>query len=283
MRKRVLLSLIIVPALALIVYLPYLHAIGFLVFTFLLSILTSREIRLLTEHVFARKSEGFEGEFPGRWRLLYAAPAVLLVAAAYANQVVILPRGIILYGGGVLAGCVILASIFDRGPFFPLAASGLASLVCAGAIPALMYLIRAGRGGVVLTFFTFTVPWISDSAAFLIGSRFGRHRGIVRASPNKSVEGYAGSVPCALMAAAGYGLLLPGYFPLSPGETIILGFLLGLSAPLGDLVESVFKRRAGVKDSSQLLPGMGGVLDVFDSVFFSVPVVFIYSRLVWSV
>jgi phosphatidate cytidylyltransferase len=59
--------------------------------------------------------------------------------------------------------------------------------------------------------------------------------------------------------------------------------MLGVSAPLGDLLESVFKRRAGVKDSSQLLPGMGGVLDVFDSVFSSVPVVFIYSRLAWSV
>jgi phosphatidate cytidylyltransferase len=117
---------------------------------------------------------------------------------------------------------------------------------------------------------------VSDVAALLIGMRIGRHPFFPAVSPKKTVEGaLAGlvfSVPVMLVA----GVLL---LRLPPVHAVVLGLLIGVSAQLGDLVESQMKRLARLKDSSNLIPGHGGVLDRIDSALFPPIVVFLYVSL----
>ena len=116
--------------------------------------------------------------------------------------------------------------------------------------------------------------WICDSAAFFIGSAIGKHKLFPRVSPNKSWEGaITGFVFSVIAMIAAKALILDN---LTLFDTIIIGIIVGLIGQLGDLVESLFKRDAGVKDSSNLIPGHGGIFDRFDSLFLTAPTVYVY-------
>ena len=116
--------------------------------------------------------------------------------------------------------------------------------------------------------------WICDTAAFHVGSKWGRHKLFPRVSPNKSWEGaVAGFVFALLSAAAARTLVLPF---LTLASALVIGAIVGVVGQLGDLVESLFKRDAGVKDSSKLLPGHGGIFDRFDSLLLVSPLVYLY-------
>jgi phosphatidate cytidylyltransferase len=113
--------------------------------------------------------------------------------------------------------------------------------------------------------------WVADSAAYFAGKRFGRHKLAPEISPGKTWEGVAG----AILAATLYGLLLCYYIHLS--HWIIVGlWLIVILSVMGDLFESLLKRQAGVKDSSHLLPGHGGVLDRIDGLISTLPIVLFY-------
>jgi phosphatidate cytidylyltransferase len=123
------------------------------------------------------------------------------------------------------------------------------------------------------------VTKFSDSGAYVAGSLFGRHKMSPRVSPGKTWEGFAG----ALITATGASLV----FSLATGarltgmnwqHAVVLGALLGVAAVVGDLIESLFKREAGVKDSGRLFPGMGGILDLLDSLLFNAPLMYLYLR-----
>ena len=116
--------------------------------------------------------------------------------------------------------------------------------------------------------------WICDSAAFHIGSAFGRHKLYPRVSPNKSWEGAAAGFVAAVGASLAAKYLVLGY--LTAGSAVVIGALVGVFGQLGDLIESLFKRDAGVKDSSALIPGHGGVFDRFDSLLLVAPLVYLY-------
>lgn len=115
--------------------------------------------------------------------------------------------------------------------------------------------------------------WGCDSFAYLIGKPFGKHKFWPRLSPNKTWEGIAGGVLGALLGA--YLVTLFSAIPLA--HALIVGVLVSIAGPLGDVSISMMKRYAGVKDSSNLIPGHGGVLDRLDSVLFVVIVVFYYA------
>ena len=116
-----------------------------------------------------------------------------------------------------------------------------------------------------------------DTAAFYFGSKFGRHRMAPKVSPKKSWEGAAGGV---VASVAGAVLAHFWFFLRLPlAHAVALGVVLSLTGILGDLAESMLKRAAGVKDSSALLPGHGGVLDRLDSLLVAAPVLYYY----WSV
>ena len=136
-------------------------------------------------------------------------------------------------------------------------------------------------GGVCLLFFIFATK-CSDIGAYLLGSLIGRHKMIPKVSPGKTWEGFAG----AIVLSTAVALVFAHYF----GETklggmtllhaALLGPLLAVGAVVGDLVESVFKRDSGVKDSGAFFPGIGGILDLLDSLLFNAPLMFLYLRLV---
>jgi len=128
------------------------------------------------------------------------------------------------------------------------------------------------HGLVWVVFIVFAVI-ASDAAALLVGSRIGRHPFFATISPKKTVEGaVAGVVASVITMFVG----VSGVLGISPVHAIVLGVLVGLSAIMGDLVESQMKRIAEVKDSSNLVPGHGGVLDRLDSILFPPILVYFY-------
>ena len=153
-------------------------------------------------------------------------------------------------------------------------AMGLAGALYIG-MPFNYYLLlyTSKPNGLVWTLFTIFAIVVSDAAALLVGSRIGRHPFFHEISPNKTVEGaIAGVVGSIAVMLIGVSLVL-GQSPL---HAVVLGFLIGVSAELGDLVESQMKRIAEVKDSSNLIPGHGGVLDRIDSILFPPILVYFY-------
>jgi phosphatidate cytidylyltransferase len=123
----------------------------------------------------------------------------------------------------------------------------------------------------------FGILWVGDTAAMFAGKKFGKHKLAPSVSPNKTVEGFFGGLAGALIIA-----LSIWYLRLDSIEVVdIIVIALGCSifGQLGDLVESMWKRSRGIKDSSAIIPGHGGVLDRFDSLLFAAPFLLIYTRL----
>lgn len=116
--------------------------------------------------------------------------------------------------------------------------------------------------------------WLCDSAAYFTGRAFGRHKLYPEASPNKTVEGaIGGAIAAALLLPA---LKLLGYATPAPLDYVALPVAVGVAGQAGDLIESLMKREAKVKDTSQLIPGHGGFLDRFDSLLLSTPLYLSY-------
>ncbi|TMD05138.1 MAG: hypothetical protein E6J02_11555 [Chloroflexi bacterium] len=157
-------------------------------------------------------------------------------------------------------------------------AMGMAGALYVG-LPFNFYLVlyqSSAKHGLAWLVFTVGAAVLSDVAALLVGSRLGRHAFFSRISPKKTVEGaVAGVVAAVLTILFGSAVALSLPWP----HAVALGILIGLSAELGDLVESQMKRIAEVKDSSHLIPGHGGVLDRLDSALFPPILVYYYALL----
>lgn len=122
----------------------------------------------------------------------------------------------------------------------------------------------------------FALIWIYDSGAYLFGVSFGKHRLFERISPKKSWEGAVGGTFTALIAA----YFIAGFIPeIKLIHWMLISLLTVVSSTYGDLTESMLKRYFGIKDSGHILPGHGGVLDRFDSLFFAAPVIVMYLKL----
>ena len=123
----------------------------------------------------------------------------------------------------------------------------------------------------------FFLIWTNDSAAYITGVTFGKHRLFERISPKKTWEGSIGGAVLSLIAA----YIISIYFTeLQLADWLVIAFIITIFGTLGDLVQSLFKRSVNVKDSGSILPGHGGILDRFDGVLLSVPFVFIYLQLI---
>jgi phosphatidate cytidylyltransferase len=124
------------------------------------------------------------------------------------------------------------------------------------------------------------ITWLGETAAYVVGSKLGRHALAPVISPNKTVEGAVAqlvvSVVAALVAQAWFFSALPR------SHAMIVGALLGIVGQVGDLVESTIKRSVGTKDTGRLIPGHGGMLDRIDSLLFNTPVLFYYGKLLTS-
>jgi phosphatidate cytidylyltransferase len=135
--------------------------------------------------------------------------------------------------------------------------------------------------GFCLLFFILATK-CSDIGAYSLGSLIGRHKMIPSVSPAKTWEGFVGAIllstAAAMVMAHYWGDTRLGGMTLT--HAAALGPVLAVGAVFGDLVESVFKRDSGVKDSGAFFPGIGGILDLLDSLLFNAPLMFLYLRLV---
>jgi phosphatidate cytidylyltransferase len=153
-------------------------------------------------------------------------------------------------------------------------------------------MLRAQSNGISLIIFLLFVVWAGDITALYVGRTWGRHKLIPKLSPNKTWEGTIGSIFGSL-AVAGLllllsNLLVEGYFEKlslrifysgEPWRWLVIAFIVNIAAQLGDLLESAFKRSAGVKDSGSLLPGHGGMLDRIDALLIAAPILW-YAQVV---
>ena len=124
--------------------------------------------------------------------------------------------------------------------------------------------------GAVWLLYVFVLVWATDTGAYFAGRAIGKRKLAVKVSPGKTIEGFIGGVSLAILVCM--LVYLTGYFAISFINFLISSLLAILVSVLGDLTESMFKREAGIKDSGNLIPGHGGILDRIDSLTAAVPV-----------
>lgn len=182
---------------------------------------------------------------------------------------------------GLLLPTLFVCELFRRSatPLANLGATLLGVLYVAVPLSLLLYVpVLAGDGvwrpETVLCYIF--IIWANDVFAYLVGMTFGRHRLCERLSPKKSWEGFFGGIAGAVAMGLVAARVMDGSCWVWAG----LALVAAATGVLGDLVESMFKRAAGVKDSGTLIPGHGGVLDRFDAMLLSAPFVFVYMLFV---
>ncbi len=190
----------------------------------------------------------------------------------------------VLYGAALWILVVLVAAVRARGPERrPLEAVAVTifGTLYASALLAFIVAIRHGphsdahpRGSAALVLLPLVVTWVGDTCAMAAGTLVGGPKLAPVLSPRKTWAGAVGGVAGAIVAALAYGPLVLTRMALgfSVWQLIAAGAVLGVVAQVGDVAESLFKREAGVKDSSSLFPGHGGVLDRLDSLYFVLPV-----------
>lgn len=183
----------------------------------------------------------------GRWHAAAAAAVALVIVV-------------------VLAGLASLSSARRPQALANAAADVLGTLYVGGLLSYIIVLRAEAGFAAALT--VFAVIWANDTMAYLVGIPWGRRRLAPAVSPSKSVEGFVAGLVAAAAVAVAAGWMQGWPAPVAG----IIGLVVALAAVGGDLWESAMKRSAGVKDSGNLLPGHGGVLDRFDAVLFGVPV-----------
>lgn len=143
------------------------------------------------------------------------------------------------------------------------------------------YLILTRDGsaqeGLKNIFFAFLIVWSTDTGAYLFGRAFGKQKLWPTISPNKTVEGALGGIVLACIVSTVFHVISP--FPQSLFVVILVTIIASIFGQIGDLVESALKRNYGVKDSGNILPGHGGILDRFDSILFVIPLLHIINFL----
>ena len=171
--------------------------------------------------------------------------------------------------GAIFPGWTLAHGMFLRHDFT--AALGAASYGAPG------FLATETWAGAAVVVFAVGVTWINDTCAYFAGRKWGRRKLIPTVSPGKTVLGaVAGLVGAVVVGAAYAAIVLDGWYGFGVGWAVGAagGLLVGVVALVGDLAESVIKREAGVKDSGNLFPGHGGVLDRLDALFFAIPVAY---------
>jgi phosphatidate cytidylyltransferase len=185
--------------------------------------------------------------------------------------------------GAVLVVALFSAAIFVRGvPGRPLESVSLTvfGILYTGALLSFAYVLRyhqyaIGRtAGTALLMLPLVLVWISDTAAYVVGRTMGKRKLIPSVSPGKTVAGAVGALVASAVASwalVRFVLVPQAQLGLRPVHAVLFGIAVSTAVQLGDLAESLIKRQAGVKDSSHIIPGHGGVLDRIDGMLFALP------------
>jgi phosphatidate cytidylyltransferase len=263
-------------------------------------------VALLTIHEFLKLTESY-GVQPLRiLTCIFAGIFFLLLALNFGNEKPLLSTAVFVYCLGFAAA--IAPFIFltramrneNLSSGYPAAAASVFAFTYIALPMGMLVQLRQQWAGAFYLLYLLLVVWAGDIFAYFVGKSMGRHLMAPRISPKKTWEGAAAS----LVASVGIGWLLFHYaLPLSSwllrtglierrdgifgleqpamGPIIVLTIVLNIAAQLGDLVESLIKRGAGVKDSGAILPGHGGMLDRIDALLFAAPVLWYYAA--WRV
>jgi phosphatidate cytidylyltransferase len=256
--KRILTAIaLMIPVVALVLWAPaWLFALGVLPF----ALLTLWEFLELAARA---------GALPARWSAYAVALMVWLVAA-------LAPQNLLaaILGGGL---ALFIASFIRRPALmevFWAAAAAIFALLYVVMPYALLFDLRASRSGPWVLLLTLVLVWTGDTAAYFGGRAWGRHKLTPAISPGKTVEGALAS----LFATVALGHFLYAHWFGETLHSILFPVILNVAAQIGDLAESALKRSVGVKDSSAILPGHGGMLDRVDALLFAIPAAWYY----WS-
>jgi phosphatidate cytidylyltransferase len=293
--KRVLTAVVLIPiVLVLILKAPF----------FVLAVI-SAVVALLAIHELLKLAELY-GIKPQRWPVFIYTGLFFLFLAINPGATPLLETGSFAHSAVFAAGLApfifltIAMARADLATAFPAALVSAFAFVYVALPLAFLVQLREQWAGAFLVIYLLLVVWAGDIFAYFVGKAIGRHRMSPRISPNKTWEGAVASV----VASVGIGLLvyhyaLPisswllnahfierrdGYFgnqPLPLWPIFWISTVLNVAAQLGDLVESLIKRGAGVKDSGAILPGHGGMLDRVDALLFAAPVLWYYAA--WPV
>lgn len=211
------------------------------------------------------------------------AAALPLAVQAWYEGILVVPLSV----AAVVVIALAALAIWQRGvDGRPLAAVSVTvfGVLYTGGLLSFAYGLRYHRwtidaaAGTALLLFPVVLTWASDIGAYFVGRTMGRHKLIPSVSPGKTIEGAVGGLVATVIVAWIYVafVLRPiAHLSLTPLAIVLFGVVISVAAQLGDLVESLLKRDAGVKDSSRLIPGHGGVLDRVDSLLFVLPVAFL--------
>jgi len=269
--KRVLFAVAAIPVVAAAVW------YGGAALAVLLSVasaLAAWEYGRLAESAGARPLKG--------WGIVLSALAPLATHAVHLGLWVP-PLGMV----ALLAPLLLTVALFTRGVAgkpIEAVATTLFGAWYTGGMLAFAYALRYHRfaigalGGALLLMLPLVLTWLNDSGAFFFGKRFGRRKLMPSVSPGKTIAGAVGAVAtCVVTTWAYFTFLLVPYarLGLSLAGMLVFGIAISAAAQVGDLVESMLKRQAGVKDSSALIPGHGGVLDRVDSLLFTIPLAYV--------
>lgn len=241
----------------------------FLLLLLLLSTLAVNEFQVMTNP----PAEGMAANSVALLlRSLDCIGAAVLVMTLWTNML-FLP-GLVTYILYIIMRLCIQLWITDVNPLRSLACSFMSQLYVALPI-ALMSLVYYMSAHLLLLLFI--LVWVNDTFAYLSGCNFGKHKLWERISPKKTWEGFWGGTVMTIVAAALCGVFGSHYFGgFSPWVMGMLGLVVSVFGTLGDLVESLLKRTVGVKDSGNIIPGHGGILDRIDSILVVVPTSLIF-------
>jgi phosphatidate cytidylyltransferase len=268
---RVLVAVVAIPV---VIGAVYVGGLIFAVALGIVSALAARELYGIAEH----------GGYTPLARTGTVLAFLLPVAVHFFHEGNFVPPEIAL--GAIVIIALFALALFRRGPDgHPLGAVAvtlLGVLYTAGFLSfayALRYhnYVVTARAGSALAFYPFVLTWISDTAGFFVGRAFGRTKLMPSVSPGKTRAGAIGALLFCMLASWAYAhwVLVPlASLGLRIGLALALGAAIGASVQIGDLVESLLKREGGVKDSSHLIPGHGGVLDRIDGMLFALPVAY---------
>ncbi|HKW66359.1 MAG TPA: phosphatidate cytidylyltransferase [Terriglobales bacterium] len=261
-------------------------------------------VALLTTHEFLQLSQHYHVQPLWKPTFVYVAALFLFLALnTMTGKPLIATSSFIVAMGfsAALAPFVFLVIAMARSDFRTALPAAAASAFAFGyvALPlGFLVQVRQQWAGAILLVYVLLVVWAGDTTAYFVGRAFGRHLMTPRVSPKKTWEGAVGSMAGSLVV--GWAFLVnaqpissallqahliqrrDGYFALQPWSLVtilILSAAINVAAQLGDLVESLIKRGAGVKDSGALLPGHGGMLDRIDALLLAAPVIWFYAAL----
>jgi phosphatidate cytidylyltransferase len=292
MIKRIVTAVVLIPLVLLLVLKAPLY---------LLSIVAGA-VALLAIAEFLKLATHYAVQPMGPVTYAFVALFFLFVIVASTNRTPLVETTAMLYGialAAALAPFVFLTMAMRRADLrtgYPAAATSTFAFAYIAVPMALLVAIRQQPAGAIWTIYTLLAVWAGDIFAYFVGKGLGRHRMSPEISPNKTWEGAVASIvasvivgtlwiqhaPAISSALLRIGLIdrRDGMFGLEQPQlwpVILLSAVVNLAAQLGDLVESLIKRGAGVKDSGTILPGHGGMLDRIDAMLFAVPVVWAYG------